>query len=87
RLEWKDAIDSVTHGSIREIDPVEEYSAARVAWQRETIDEEEARWLIARIGRDGKMHGNEVALLKFIKDNSPNIDPSLNPLFEQAGLA
>jgi hypothetical protein len=87
RLEWKDAIDSVTRGSIREVDPVEEYSAARIAWQRETIDEEEARWLIARIGRDGKMQGNEVALLKFIKDNSPNIDPSLNPLFEQAGLA
>lgn len=87
RLEWKDAVDSAIKSPIREIDPVEEGYAARIAWQRETIDEEEARWLVERIGRDGKMHKNEVALLKFIKDNSPNIHASLNPLFEQAGLA
>lgn len=87
RLEWKEAIDSAIESPIREIDPVEEGCAARIAWQRETIDEEEARWLIDRIGRDGELHMNEVALLKFIRDNSPNIDPSLNPLFDRAGLS
>lgn len=87
RLEWKSAVNSVVKNPIREIDPIEEEFTAQIAWQRETIDEEEARWLVERIGRDGKMHKNEVALLKFIKDNAPNIHASLNPLFEQAGLA
>lgn len=85
-LEWDAAMKGLFGSSIRERDPVEEAAAAGVAAERETIDEEEAKWLIARIGRDGELDRNEAALLKFIRDNSPKIDPSLNPLFEQAGL-
>lgn len=85
--EWDAAMKAMFGRSIRERDPVEEEAAAGVAREREAIDEEEARWLIERIGRDGRLDKNEVALLKFIMDNSPAIDPSLNPLFEQAGLA
>jgi hypothetical protein len=32
----------------------------------ETVNEEEAGWLAARIGRDGTLHRNEKALLRFI---------------------
>lgn len=87
RLEWKDGIDAALAGPIRRTDPVEEAAAGRIAFERETIDEEEARWLIARIGRDGELHRNEVALLRFIHDNSPNIHPSLQPLFSEAGIS
>lgn len=86
-LEWDAAMKGLFGSSIRERDPVEEAAAAGVAAEREAIDGEEAKWLIERIGQDGELEKNEVALLKFIMDNSPAIDPSLNPLFEQAGLA
>ncbi|EFO28968.1 conserved hypothetical protein [Roseibium sp. TrichSKD4] len=50
----------------------------------EVITEEEAEWLVHRIGRDGVLHENEKALLRFIKEESPNIHPLLHPLIEQA---
>lgn len=62
--------------------------AARVgeALSREAIDAGEARWLIGQIDRDGILHENERALLAFIKQNSPNIDPSLDDLMAKAGV-
>jgi len=50
----------------------------------ETVDQGEAEWLVSRIQRDGKVSDAEVALLKFIAEESPNIHPSLKPLIEQA---
>jgi hypothetical protein len=47
------------------------------------VDEEEARWLAERIGRDGKLHENEINLLKFLKAESPMIHPALEPLLEK----
>ncbi len=57
------------------------------AFARESISATEAAWLTEQISRDGILHDNERALLVFIKENAPRIDPSLDPLFEQAGLA
>ncbi len=54
--------------------------------RRESVDEAEAAWLIGRIGEDGEMRDTEKALLAFIKTQSPDIHPSLVPLFERAGL-
>lgn len=87
RLEWKDAIDTVMANPIREIDPVEEAYATQEARQRESVNRDEALWLIDRIERDGELHKNEVALLQFLHDNSPRIDASLDPLFERAGVS
>lgn len=56
------------------------------AERREAIDGAEAAWLIKRIGEDGILHDNEKALLAFIREHSPDIHPSLVPLFERAGL-
>ena len=56
------------------------------AFARESIDAAEAEWLIGRITEDGILHPNERALMAFIKENSPSIHPSLNPLFEKFGL-
>ena len=53
---------------------------------RESIDEPEARWLLGRIAEDETVHENERALLKFIRDNSPNVHPLLADLFKQVSL-
>ena len=49
----------------------------------EVIDAGEAQWLIDRINRDGVVHENERKLLAFIRDNSPDIHPSLAKLLDK----
>ena len=49
----------------------------------ERIDNVEARWLAERIGKDGRLQENELALVRFIKQTSPAIHPELKPLFEK----
>lgn len=49
----------------------------------EVITEDEAAWLVARIGRDGVFHENEKALLRFIRKESPQIHPLLEPLLHK----
>ncbi|MEM5501430.1 hypothetical protein WNY59_07490 [Ahrensia kielensis] len=49
----------------------------------ERIDAEEAAWLINRIGRDGKFHENELALIAFLKAESHHLHPSLKPLLDK----
>lgn len=49
--------------------------------------EAEARWLADRIERDGRMGDTERALLTFIAEEAPAIDPALRPLIERAGIA
>ncbi len=50
----------------------------------EVVTEAEAEWLADRIGRDGAIHENERALLRFIGEESPNIHPTLKPLVDDA---
>ena len=56
------------------------------ALTREAIDKEEAHWLIGKIGGSASLSKGAVQLLRFIKNNSPSIDPALNPLFDKAGI-
>jgi hypothetical protein len=49
----------------------------------ERIDNVEARWLAERIGKDGRLQENELALVRFIKQTSPEIHPEFKPLFEK----
>jgi len=49
----------------------------------EKIDEAEAAWLADRIGRDGSLHENEKELLAFLKKESPEIHPVLQPLLKK----
>jgi hypothetical protein len=48
------------------------------------VTEEEARWLSARLQRDGKLHANERALLSFLREKSVKIHPLLQPALERA---
>ncbi len=68
----------------------EEAALARLEAQRlelitgERVTAQEAGWLKDRIGREDKLHENELALLRFLKTESPDIHPSLKPLLELA---
>jgi hypothetical protein len=70
------------------LDPQEWYAqknertAAEMA-EAAPITEDEAAWVVARIGRDGKLSKAEIALLQFIKANSPSVHQKLQILFEQ----
>jgi len=56
------------------------------ALSREAIDAEEARWLTEQIGKTEALSDGQRQLLAFIKENSPAIDPALEPLLAQAGV-
>lgn len=47
------------------------------------IDDDEGTWLAQRILRDGMMHENEKALLRFIKQESPMVHPAIKQLCEK----
>jgi hypothetical protein len=53
----------------------------------ETITPLEASWLVGQIGRDGKLTPNEMALLTFIKLESPALDPAIYALIDKAAAA
>ena len=50
----------------------------------ERITDDEAKWLFDRINRSGGMQENERQLLRFIAQESPDINPLLKPLIAQA---
>lgn len=50
----------------------------------ESVTDEEAHWLMYRIGRDGVLDEAEKALVSFLKAESPDIHPVLKPLLDQA---
>lgn len=51
--------------------------------ENEILTASESAWLVARIDRDGDLSPAERAVLTFIKQESPEIDPSLKPLLEK----
>ena len=65
--------------AIRNQEKSQEIAAAEI------VNQEEADWLAERIGRDGELHENEKALLRFLHEESPSIHPALTPLIEKAG--
>lgn len=50
----------------------------------EAVTQAEAEWLAERIGRDGKFTANEMALLIYLKAESPAIHPALQGLVDKA---
>lgn len=59
---------------------------AREALRREAIDADEARWLAERLLRDGGIDDNEHALLRFIRDHAPAIDPTLESVMAREAI-
>ena len=49
----------------------------------EVVDQSEAAWLVERIGRDGVIHENEKALIRYLKKESPELDMVLQPLLNK----
>jgi hypothetical protein len=50
----------------------------------EQVTKREASWLIERLNRDGVLNENEIALLKFLEEECPNIHSSLLPMIKAA---
>ena len=68
------------------VDPPYEYTHANSASIKsaERVTASEAHWLVERLNRDGKLDANERALLRFLRDESPEIHESLMPYIEAA---
>lgn len=68
----------------------EEKALERIEQQRiamitsESVTEPEATWLVERLNRDGRLHDNEKALVAFLKETSPSLHESLQPLLDRA---
>lgn len=52
----------------------------------EEVTGDEAEWLAAQINRDGALTYNERCLLEYLKAESPQLHPSLQPLLERTGV-
>lgn len=48
------------------------------------VNSDEADWLVDRLDRDGAIHDNEQALLRFIRRESPDIHPRLKQWLEKS---
>jgi hypothetical protein len=57
---------------------------AKAVASAERVTEREASWLIERLNRDGVLNANEIALLKFLEEECPNIHSSLVPMIKAA---
>ena len=81
---WR-AVDPFGSAAARE-EQEKERAQLATAMSRECITEPEAQWLLANVGTSGELEANETALLAFIRKNSPQIDPALEPLLDRAGV-
>jgi hypothetical protein len=52
----------------------------------DAVDEDEARWLVARIEADGKDHDNERALLAYVRREATHLPVSLEPFCQRFGV-
>ena len=73
-----DALESVEDAS-RQRNADRETAARRA----EAVDEQEARWLAERLGKNGALRENERALIAALRDSSPSIAPALQPLIDK----
>lgn len=53
---------------------------AAATFEAEAVTHHEAAWLAERIGRDGRLHENEKAILRFIRDECPELHSGLESL-------
>lgn len=71
----------------------EERALAHLEHQRieiitnEAITAAEATWLVSRIGRDGRLSPSEIALVAYLKHESPKIHPALIEAVDRLGYA
>lgn len=61
-----------------EAERYEQMTAA--AFEAEAVTNYEAAWLADRIGRDGRLHENEKAVVRFIRDECPELHSGLESL-------
>jgi hypothetical protein len=73
-------------GKERRAEAKREEERMREAVCRESIDAREAQWLTDRISANETVTENERTLLRFIRENAPQIDPHLARLMDTLGI-
>ena len=71
-------IFTIYHRSENETAKARNLAFEHDAREAQGINAQEAEWLIGNLERDGNIHRNERALLAFIREECPDIHPSLN---------
>jgi hypothetical protein len=51
--------------------------------QEPRVTAEEVRWAAERMGRDGQLHANEMALINFLKSHRAHLHSKLNPILDR----
>lgn len=77
-------IRSYTMPSDQQVWAEKNAAEAAAAREAEIVTSGEGDWLAARIGRDGRLGANEVAVLKRIRDEASDIPPALRALVDRA---
>lgn len=80
-------IRSALNSILRPSDGLDDWRAknaadAAISRAAEVVSADEAAWLAARIGRDGVYDAAERAVIDFLRQESPSIDPALRPLLD-----
>jgi hypothetical protein len=81
---WKELDPTGAERARAEAEALREETDRRLT--RERIDAEEAAWLAGCLLRNDTLDENERALLAYLKEHAPEIDPALEPLMARAGL-
>ena len=79
-----DAIWDLYEGGTRDADPRTQQGSGLSFHDTPRASEEDARWIVARIGRDHRLHENEMALISFLKSRDAHRFPKLRPILDLA---
>jgi hypothetical protein len=65
-------------------EPRKQESSGLVIAFEPRVTAEEAKWAAGRIGKDGQLHENEMALINFLKERHAHLHPKLVPILDLA---
>jgi hypothetical protein len=74
--------DAYEHGTL-DGEPRKPASSGLTIGHEPLVTDEEARWAADRIGKDGRLHENEMALINFLKSHNAHLHPKLVPILDR----
>jgi hypothetical protein len=72
-------------GAVRDAyrEPTTDDAGAEYRWQTPRATDEDVLWAASRIGRTGRLHDNELALINFLKSLQAHLHPRLLPVLDR----
>jgi hypothetical protein len=74
--------DAYQHGTLDGEPRKTEASGLTIGYEPR-VTEEEVSWAATRIGQDGRLHENEMALINFLKSHNAHLHPKLVPILDR----